>query len=638
MQKLRIHPSSKALGAFLWLSLALSTVALGKTNHRNKLGTPPDEKPANLPSSPSPVPVPAPTGHIVDNSPPPLPSAPATAKTKAQSEACAKKDPIEAFNQATSYGFPQASSLGGVYYLTQSVAPTQLLFSAAAESEPRPLTTFEEGVQEFRVSPNGQWVAVITSADHNRLALYDVEHQAWQFPRQNIPEHVESLAWSSDSRWLAFTTNARNGKDFDLLTFTLANKNIATVAPLTGVVRIDDIAPDAKHVVLTRMAGHREVATLNLETKALNVLASSPSANTFHGQFTADSKHLLYLTDADGPTRLRRLAIAEPAASLPLTEEDRDIDQYVLDNRRQSLGIVLNLDGYSKVAAFEIDSSGRKGNLIPPPTSQGLEGLVIDGISFGFPSGIFYAPNSTRVPGEVRHSQFPKDILWAAPKRTFHIECTTNEKLLHYPSFDQKSVAAFYYEIDDQNAPLVLYAHDGPESQFRPRFLPFVHYLTQRGFRLFAPNPRGSAGYGRTFAEADNGPARPDAVKDLLAGAHWLLEKSLVRRGTMGAYGLGYGGLLVRSALLREPKLFVAGAQIGKDPELEDWLANFPKYQSEILGHEFGSPETITALPLGRRLGKLKTPYLITPLTKTIGPLEATRAVLYFIEPHIVKR
>src|ERR1019366_2656037 len=52
--------------------------------------------------------------------------------------------------------------------------------------------------------------------------------------------------------------------------------------------------------------------------------------------------------------------------------------------------------------------------------------------------------------------------------------------------------------------PAVVFFHGGPESQERPGYSPLFQALVARGIAVFAPNVRGSSGYGHSFVNADN--------------------------------------------------------------------------------------------------------------------------------------
>src|SRR5262249_57231761 len=63
--------------------------------------------------------------------------------------------------------------------------------------------------------------------------------------------------------------------------------------------------------------------------------------------------------------------------------------------------------------------------------------------------------------------------------------------------------------------PTVLSFHGGPEGQERPFFNSQYQALLSRGIAVFAPNVRGSSGFGKKFVNLDNGALRFEGIKDI---------------------------------------------------------------------------------------------------------------------------
>ena len=64
--------------------------------------------------------------------------------------------------------------------------------------------------------------------------------------------------------------------------------------------------------------------------------------------------------------------------------------------------------------------------------------------------------------------------------------------------------------------PAMLSLHGGPEAQERPTFNPQHQAMVAAGITVFAPNIRGSSGFGRAFVHADDVHGRRDAFDDVL--------------------------------------------------------------------------------------------------------------------------
>jgi dipeptidyl aminopeptidase/acylaminoacyl peptidase len=161
----------------------------------------------------------------------------------------------------------------------------------------------------------------------------------------------------------------------------------------------------------------------------------------------------------------------------------------------------------------------------------------------------------------------------------------------------------------------VLHLHGGPESQERPSYNPLFQALAAEGIAVFAPNVRGSSGFGRAFMEADNRERRWAAIEDVAACARFLFQRELCTPETLAVAGRSYGGYLTLAALVFRPELFAAGVDIcGMSDfatfyrETEPWIATsaYPKY-----GHPERDAELLRELSPIHHLDALRAPILV---------------------------
>ncbi|WP_227012913.1 MULTISPECIES: S9 family peptidase [unclassified Pseudonocardia] len=94
---------------------------------------------------------------------------------------------------------------------------------------------------------------------------------------------------------------------------------------------------------------------------------------------------------------------------------------------------------------------------------------------------------------------------------------------------------------------LVVNLHGGPVWGFRATqgmTYPWVAFLVSRGFAVLSPNPRGSSGRGRAFAERVVGDMGGADAHDVLAGITALVARGLADPDRVGLIGGSYGGFL----------------------------------------------------------------------------------------------
>jgi dipeptidyl aminopeptidase/acylaminoacyl peptidase len=145
-------------------------------------------------------------------------------------------------------------------------------------------------------------------------------------------------------------------------------------------------------------------------------------------------------------------------------------------------------------------------------------------------------------------------------------------ELIHYSSFDDLEIPAYYYRPratlrkNASGLPVIIFIHGGPESQFRPLYaapsMPPIQYYLNRGFAVFAPNVRGSRGYGKTFIHLDDVQLRPNSVADIKAAVEWLIQQGGADSRRIGVMGRSYGGFMVLAAITTYPDLWAAAVDI----------------------------------------------------------------------------
>ena len=161
----------------------------------------------------------------------------------------------------------------------------------------------------------------------------------------------------------------------------------------------------------------------------------------------------------------------------------------------------------------------------------------------------------------------------------------------------------------------MVYLHGGPEGQSRPGHSELFPRLLDEGIAVFAPNVRGSGGFGRAFAHGDEKEKRFAAIDDVADSVGYLVERGLADPDRIACAGWSYGGYLTLAALTFHPGLFAAGVSICGMSDLvtfyrntEPWIAAaaYPKY-----GHPVGDRDLLEALSPLRRAELLTAPLLV---------------------------
>src|SRR5204863_1235721 len=92
--------------------------------------------------------------------------------------------------------------------------------------------------------------------------------------------------------------------------------------------------------------------------------------------------------------------------------------------------------------------------------------------------------------------------------------------------------------------PLILEIHGGPFANYGAHFSAEIQLYAAAGYVVLYVNPRGSTGYGETFAQAINGDYPGPDYDDLMAGVDAAVKRGFIDEQNLFVTGGSGGGVL----------------------------------------------------------------------------------------------
>ncbi len=261
-----------------------------------------------------------------------------------------------------------------------------------------------------------------------------------------------------------------------------------------------------------------------------------------HARFSPDGRGI-YLSSVDDSdfAELRYLDLT--------THQARELTAGVASD---IVDFQVGVDG--RYLAYVTNDGGRD-RLTVLDNQQKLE-LSPAGLPEGRITGMQFDHTGRRLAFSAESPQSPADVYVFEPEHNQLTRWTRSEpgavdpqsfvpaQVVQYPTWDkgrsgQRLIPAFVYRPRSPGIhPVLIDIHDGPAGQFRPGFDAFIQFaVDQLGYVVIAPNIRGSTGYGKAFADLDNGPAREDAVRDLGALLVWIGMQRIWTAPTWPSWG-----------------------------------------------------------------------------------------------------
>ncbi|MBT9555281.1 MAG: S9 family peptidase [Myxococcales bacterium] len=158
---------------------------------------------------------------------------------------------------------------------------------------------------------------------------------------------------------------------------------------------------------------------------------------------------------------------------------------------------------------------------------------------------------------------------------------------------DGTPLSGFVYVPTEGAAPFpaVAFVHGGPDGQSRDRYDADRQALVQAGYLVVDVNFRGSTGFGRAFADLDNGDWGGGDRRDIRDAVLHFVGQGLVDRGRVAIMGGSFGGYMAVLALALDDDLYYAGVDLYGMPDLTaDFEMTKDRYEAWYRT-EMGTPD-----------------------------------------------
>ena len=460
-------------------------------------------------------------------------------------------------------------------------------------------------------SPDGRYLAFLSNRDENRQ-LYLMRADGGEAERLTTAKNsIQSFQWSPDGKQIAFLAGEpktkeeedrehdkadmrvvdRDDKPNRLWVLDVETRKVRQVTK--GPWRVQELSWKPGNQELVVKATDRPEAdqwtdaiyTASLTDGALSALAA-PRGPFREIKMSLDGKQFAYVgSPGDGPTShdlfVRPLANGK-AENLTGTRLDRPIAQYEWRPDGSIVAIVQK--------GFRHDLESIR--------TSGLEPMFTD---FKLnPNDFAIAPSGSLAVIAANSTTLPE--VWlstsgGALKQISHFNQEWSKiplqpvELIRYPSFDGTMIEGQLVKPNGYKTgaklPLIVLIHGGPTGAWSDRFNAWAQLVASRGYLAFAPNIRGSMGYGHKFVESNRTDWGGGDFKDVMAGVDWLIARGDADPDRMGIGGWSYGGYMAMWAVTQTNRFKASVAGAG----MSDLASEFGTEQSST-GDEwfYGTP------------------------------------------------
>ncbi len=535
----------------------------------------------------------------------------------------ATRPSVMALSKIRSSHSPSLSPDGeAVAFICDLTGVPQVWTVAAQGGWPTLVTDTQEHVQAVRWSPDGRWIAVQAAPGGGMNSqLYVVRPDGTDARRLSLGSSDNNRLgrWVDAAHVLAMS-NRDDPARFDAFALDVETGAFECLARGSAMVNATDVFGDRVVIVRTHYRGDGDVSVLDRSTGAeLLLTPHDPPATFGGGRFGAHGDVIYLSSNADRDlTALARVRLdASGAGTLEIVVErdDAELDAFHVSDDRTNAVLVWNVGGRNELSLLDLTTGEQR----PGPSLEGDVVMGLDTSDDG--SRIAVAMNGSAVATDVW--MFERDDpssfarVTSSPHPGVDVSALVRPTLERFAAHDGLELTGWLYRspVAAEPGPVVCSFHGGPEGQERPRLSPVYQALLAEGVGVFAPNIRGSSGFGKAFVHLDDGALRFDANRDIEACVDHVIAIGVADPERVGVMGGSYGGYVTMVALTDYPDRFAAGANLYGIVNFETFFEHTESWMAAISKTEYGDPSTqremLRALSPIHKLDRVRAPTIV---------------------------
>ena len=380
--------------------------------------------------------------------------------------------------------------------------------------------------------------------------------------------------WSPNSKHIAFLSDRTEKTGWDIYLIPVVKGEPGSPRRLTSNPLDEEDpqwAPDGKSIAFTYGAGRHQNRRIGLvsinsgETRKL--LPTEWSGDSFSPRWSPDGQHITFVSDSQGRKSIYTIP-SQGGQPTKLFRSDFELTAPAWSPDGRHLAYIENRDGNLRLRIFAVESERHRtltlgaGTHSQPIWRPDSKAILVLSEGPTYPRDVWlYLLEGGR---EKLSETLPSEI---------DVRQMTRPKLVRYSTFDDREVTGFLYLPETASAknpaPLIVRPHGGPTAQWTNGWQPVAQLLAQRGFAVFAPNVRGSSGFGVEFEKLNDRDWGRGDLEDLVIGTRYVTNQPEIRSDRIGIWGVSYGGFLTLSAIGRYPNLYTCAIEAVGMPDLE---------------------------------------------------------------------
>ncbi len=467
---------------------------------------------------------------------------------------------------------------------------------------PELITSLDDQIQSVSWSPDGVWLAFSLAPGggmNQQIYLVHPDGTGLRCLTDGQKDNNLLGPWTYDGSGLTLTSNRRDPAAMDAYLVDIESGELRVVVQNQGMGVLIDISRDGRNGVFYRLQNRSDdnLFLIDLTTSQMTLLTPHEGPGSFAlGGFSPDGQ-TVYLSSNDEREMVvfARVRLGQDGVPGPIEvlaeRDDAELQGFQISEDGVTAALIWNVAGRNELVFLDLTTQ----QLTQGPS---LPGECVGSFHWSHDGSLLVlAVCGSTLPWDIWVLEHASQRLWQIT-RSAHagvdLTALVRPELVQFSAHDGLPLSGWLYRPRGsvEAGPLVINFHGGPESQTRPGFNSTFQALLARGIAVFAPNVRGSSGFGKTFVNLDNGPLRFDALKDIEACANYMVAAGIAHPRQLGIMGGSYGGYMTMAGLTEYPDLFAAGVNLFGIINFETFFAHTEPWIAAVSTIEYGDPLT----------------------------------------------
>lgn len=480
------------------------------------------------------------------------------------------------------------------------------LWTVATEGGwPNLVTALGDPIGSVSWSPDGSWLAFSLAPGggmNQQVYLVHPDGTGLRRLTDGGKENNWLGDWTHDGRALTLASSRRSADAMDAYLVDPVDGKLQLITQNQGIGFFSDISRNTQHAVLDRMLSRSDnnLFLVDLATHREKLLTPHQGPGSFYGVMSPDGRTVYLSSNKDRDfAAFARIKLSQDNQPGPIeviaARDDAELDAFEINEQGTTAALVWNVAGRSELSFLNLATLQLARGPDPPAE-------IVGGLKFSKDGNLLaMIASGAAVPVdiwvlELKGGRFHQ--VTRSPHAGVDLARMVRPQLVKFPAYDGLELSGWLYRAGATPgpAPIVLSFHGGPEGQEQPFFNSKYQALLSQGIGVFAPNVRGSSGFGKKFVNLDNGPLRVNAVRDIKDCVDFLVKAGVADPKRVGIMGGSYGGYMTMAGLTEYPELFTAGADFFGIVNFETFFAHTEPWMAAISTVEYGDPKTQTEM------------------------------------------